>query len=129
MRKTIFALPLAAAAAFATPALAQEAYVAPDYVAVPAGAVTGTVVGLGLYNAWWGSTAAVGGAAIPTTAVGSAAVGGVAGIGTVALIDAAIQPCRGFQAMFGFNREYCAAQNGMLPRQRVARVSNRTIQR
>ena len=34
--------------------------------------------------------------------------GGVAGVGTVALIDAAFQPCRGFHALFGANKQACA---------------------
>lgn len=64
-----------------------------------------TAVGVGLYNAWWGSTAAV--TALPATAAGAAAVGGVAGVGTVVLIDAAVQPCRGFQALLTMNRDQC----------------------
>ena len=44
---------------------------------------------------------------LPTTAAGAAAVGGVAGVGAVALIDAAVQPCRGFHALFGMNHDEC----------------------
>jgi hypothetical protein len=93
------------------------------YAVVPAvgGVAVGTVAGVGLYEGWFGSSAAV--AAFPATAAGAAAVGGVAGIGAVALIDAAIQPCRGFQALFLMHREYCAEQAGLVrvPRHRVAR--------
>lgn len=108
MRSALYALPLAAAA-FATPALAQPAY---DYdtsyqTAAPwvAGAATGTVVALGAYNGWFGGTL---GAALPTTAIGAAAVGGTAAIGTVALVDGVLQPCRGFHALFGLNHGACA---------------------
>jgi hypothetical protein len=126
MRKLMLAV--AAVAIVATPALAQSgryygheyrgyaadpAYTAypayPDYPAraavVGAGVVTGTVVGLGFSEGWWGPTVA--GTVFPTTAAGAAAVGGVAGIGTIALLDAAIQPCRGFQALLGLNKEAC----------------------
>lgn len=72
---------------------------------VTAGVVTGTVVGLGVSEGWWGATAA--GVALPTTAAGAAAVGGVAGIGALALADAIVQPCRGFHAMFMLNRGAC----------------------
>lgn len=100
MRKILPFLALAVAAAVTTPALAEPDSVNPNYgnytYAAPAvaGAVVGTTVGVGLYNGWLGSSAFV--AAAPTTAVGAAAVGGVAGIGTVALIDAVTQHCRGF---------------------------------
>ena len=69
------------------------------------GAIGGTVVGVGVYNGWYGAAAA--GTELPTTAAGAAAVGGVAGVGAVALIDAAVQPCRGFHAIFGMNRDEC----------------------
>jgi hypothetical protein len=114
MRKIIPALTLAAvaAAALVTPALAELDTVNPNYgnyyapTAGVAGAAAGTAVGVGLYNGWLGSSAAV--AAAPTTAVGAAAAGGVVGVGTVALVDAAIEPCRGFQAMFLMHRDQCA---------------------
>lgn len=102
MRKTI--LTIAAIAALSTPALAETDRTAAA-VEVGTGAVVGTVVGVGVYNGWFGSTVA--GAALPTTVAGSAAVGGVAGVGTVALIDSVIQPCRGFHAVFGANRDAC----------------------
>jgi hypothetical protein len=122
MRKLLYALPLAAAV-LATPALAQDAYDNAYYPAAPVvgGAAVGTVVGVGLYNAWWGSSAAV--SAFPATAAGAAAVGGVAGIGTIALIDAAVQPCRGFHAVFGANRGACV--NGQYVGDMPRRMSSR----
>jgi len=101
MRKMLFALPIAAA--LATPALAQPYDRATPYhpaIPVVAGAAVGTEVALASYNGWWAS-------ALPATAAGAAVTGGVAAIGTVALIDAALQPCRGFQAVFGLNRDAC----------------------
>jgi hypothetical protein len=65
----------------------------------------GTVVGLGVSEGWWGATVA--GTALPTSVAGAAAVGGVAGIGTVALIDAFTQPCYGFAALFDVNSGAC----------------------
>jgi hypothetical protein len=107
MRKLLPLLAIAAAAAIATPAFAyqDDRYPTESYVAPVAGAAVGTAVGVGLFNGWWGSSAAV--AALPATAVGAAAVGGVAGVGTLALIDAAVQPCRGFHALFLMNRDQC----------------------
>lgn len=111
MRKVLYAVSIAAlAASFAAPALAEPPR-QPDYVAPAAGVVGGTVVGLGLTEAWWGASPAIAGAALPTTVAGAAAVGGVAGIGGVALVDAAIQPCAGFHAMLNLNEQYCAQQN------------------
>jgi hypothetical protein len=106
MRKALYALPIAATAALATPALAAP-YDNSYYPAGPAiaGATVGTVAGVGLYNGWFGSGAFV--STLPTTAAGAATMGGVAGVGTVALIDAAVQPCRGFAAVFGANRDAC----------------------
>jgi len=110
MRKII--LTLAAAAAVATPALAAPAphyrhhHRAATAAELGTGAVAGTAVGLGFSEGWWGPTVA--GSVFPTTAAGAAAVGGVAGVGTVALLDAAIQPCRGFQALLGLNKDACA---------------------
>lgn len=110
MRKVLYALSAAAiAAALATPSLAEPRY--HDDAAPAVGAAGGAVVGAGLSEGWWGTSAAVAGTAIPTTVAGAAAVGGVAGIGGAALIDAAVQPCRGFQAMFLMNERYCAEQN------------------
>jgi hypothetical protein len=59
MRKALYAVSIAAlAAALATPALAEPPR-QPDYVAPAAGVVGGTVVGLGLTEAWWGASPAI----------------------------------------------------------------------
>ncbi|AXK82365.1 hypothetical protein DW352_18700 [Pseudolabrys taiwanensis] len=124
MRKALFALPLAAAAAFATPALAQP-YGHNDYASADAraaapwvlGTAAGTAVALGAYNGWytgWGAA----GAALPTSAVGAAAVGGVAAMGTVAFIGGWMQPCSGFQALFDLNHGRCV--NGQYVGDRVS---------
>ena len=117
MRKLITGLSLAAvtAAAVAMPTLASaepaygrgEGPTTYSYVAPVAGLAAGTVVGVGLYNGWFGAAPTIAGGALPTTAAGAAAMGGVAGIGAVALIDGVAQPCRGFHALFGANREAC----------------------
>lgn len=108
MRKTILAI--AAFAALSTPAFAASSVtVYGDYnPAAPAevatGAVAGTAVGVGVSEGWFGASAA---AALPASTAGAVAVGGVAGVGTVAALDAAIQPCRGVQAFFGLNKGSC----------------------
>lgn len=125
MRKLLYsAMTLAAAAAFATPALAQPpahharhpgyrayAYAPParqhneaKAVAPAAGVITGTTIGVGVAEGW-GSAAAT--AALPATAAGAAAVGGVAGMGAVAMVDAMLEPCRGFAAMFDLSDGEC----------------------
>lgn len=117
MRKLLTGLSVAAvtAAAVAMPTLAsaEPAYGRGEgpyysYGAPLAGAAVGTAVGVGLANGWYGAAPAIAGTALPTSAAGAAVVGGVAGIGTVALIDGVVQPCRGFHALFGANREACA---------------------
>jgi hypothetical protein len=95
MRRTLLTLSALAAVALATPASAQSA----RYAAPVAGAVVGTGVALGLHNGWWSNSVA--GTALPTTLAGAATTGFVVGVGTVALIDAATTPCRGFHAFFG----------------------------
>ena len=111
MRRALYTISIAAiAATLAAPALAEPPR-QPDYVAPTAGVVGGTVVGLGLTEGWWGASPAIAGAALPTTAAGAAAIGGVAGIGGMALVDAAIQPCAGFHALLDLNQRYCAQQN------------------
>jgi len=97
MRKVVMILSAVAALAVATPASAKTK---PAYPAWPwvAGAAVGTAAGVALYNGWWtGSTV---GKAIGASAVGSATAGFVIGVGTIALIDAATQPCKGFRALF-----------------------------
>jgi hypothetical protein len=96
MRKVVMILSAVAALAVATPASAKTIK-APAYPWI-AGAAVGTAAGVALYNGWWtGSTV---GKAIGASAVGSAAAGFVIGVGTIALIDAATQPCKGFRALF-----------------------------
>lgn len=102
MRRIIPALALvaAAAAALATPALAEVDGVNPNYapVAVATGAVVGTAVGVGLYNGWYGSSAFATSAGLT---VGSAvAVGGVAGVGTVVLLEGLTAKCHGFGVLW-----------------------------
>ena len=135
MRSALYALPIAAVAAFATPALAQSyepGYNPNDETAAPfvAGAAVGTAAALGAYHGWYTSWGAAG-AMLPSTAVGAVAVGGVAAIGTVALVDAAIQPCRGFHALFDLNHGRCV--NGQYvgdgPRAVVYRQHGRRVVR
>ena len=130
MRKTILAM--VAVAALATPAFAESITVygsqnpaAPAEVAT--GAVTGAVVGVGVSEGWFGGTVA--GAALPATAAGAAAVGGVAGVGAVAGIDSVIQPCRGFQAVFGMNKPQCAQRQAALDAQYMGTTHRRVIRR
>lgn len=88
-------LSAAAAIAAATPAAAKD-YPAPAWPWV-AGAAVGTAVGVGLYNGWFSGSLA---ASLPASAAGAATTGFVAGVGTIVLIDAATQPCKGFRALF-----------------------------
>jgi hypothetical protein len=121
MRKTICALSAAAAVLAAAPAFAQPQHY-PDYAAPAAGVVAGTVAGLGVSEGWWGATVA--GSALPATTAGAAAVGGVVGVGTIAAVDAFVQPCRGVAALFDINHGACvngqyvgyAAPAGYAPR-------------
>jgi hypothetical protein len=110
MRNIPCTLFLAAAAVMVTSAAQSRPYVEQHNPAAPAdvtaGVVSGTVIGLGISEGWWGATAAD--AALPTTAAGAAAVGGVAGIGMVAAIDSLVQPCRGFHALFNLSDGQCA---------------------
>lgn len=128
MRKLITGLSVAAvtAAAALTLPSAASAEVAPGYnnypLAVPAvGVATGAVVGFGLYNGWFGAAPTIAGSTLPTTAAGAATIGGVAGVGTVALIDGVLQPCRGFHALFGANKDACANGEYVGYQQRPAR--------
>jgi opacity protein-like surface antigen len=103
MRKTLIALSAAAAlaATAASPAVAnpRHHHHHQGWLTAPAvGAVTGTVVGVGLYEGWWGSSSF----ATSFASTGGAITGGViAGAGTAALIHAATTPCQGFHALFG----------------------------
>ncbi|MCF8478052.1 MAG: hypothetical protein K9G60_13570 [Pseudolabrys sp.] len=109
MRKIITAASIAAiaAAALASPAIARPGDLSPNaaQAEVATGAVVGTVAGVGLYNGWWGSSAAA--TSLGATVGASAVGGGVAGVGAIALIDALVQPCRGFHAIFGMNKDVC----------------------
>jgi hypothetical protein len=100
MRKTLLMLPLTAVAMFATTAIAQQPIATPQAEAATGtvGVATGTVVGVGVSEAWFGAGAA---AALPVGAVGAAAIGGGAGIGAVALLHAATTPCQGVHALLG----------------------------
>jgi high-affinity Fe2+/Pb2+ permease len=111
MRRLVTALSVAAVttAAIAMPtfASAQDGQYTTGYAGPVAGAVVGTAVGVGLYNGWYGSSSAIT-TGVATTTAGAITFGGVAGVGTVALIDGAFQPCRGFHALFGANKNECA---------------------
>ena len=105
MRKTFITLSaIAVTALIAMPASAQQrqrVVVHPGTVSpatTTAGVAGGTILGVGLTQGWWGTSGAA--AALPASAAGAAVAGGVAGVGTIALIDAATQPCRGFRALF-----------------------------
>lgn len=123
MRKIINVLSIAAvtAAILATPAMARpydRHSVNTGQAEVATGAVIGTVAGVGLYNGWWGSSAAA--TSLGATVASSAVAGGVAGIGAIALVDALVQPCRGFHALFGMNKDVCVNGEyvGYAPRHR-----------
>jgi hypothetical protein len=128
MRKTLLAI--AAVTALATPALAESVTVYRDYNPaapgeVTAGAVAGTAVGVGVAEGWFGASGALGSSsAIAASTAGAATVGGVAGVGTVAAIDSVIQPCRGFHALFGANKDACVNGN-FVGHGRVATVGQR----
>jgi hypothetical protein len=130
MRKTLLAKSLLALSALpvialATPAAAQDRYSYNPYPWV-AGAAVGTAVGVGLYNGWYSGSFA---ASLPASAAGAAVTGGVAGVGTVALIDAATQPCAGFRALMS-PFLYAPGQWGCVNGQYVGyRVSERAAPR
>jgi hypothetical protein len=129
MRKTLLALSALPLIALATPASAQTAQDRTGYYyggwPWVAGAATGTVVGVGLTQGWFGSGAFA--ASLPASAAGAAAVGGVAGVGTVALIDAAVQPCAGFRALMS-PFLYAPGQSGCVDGQYVGERAA-TVQR
>ncbi len=126
MRKIIPALAfaVAAAAALATPAMAEVDGVNPNYgygVAAPvvAGAAVGTLAGVGLYQGWYGSSAFVTSAG--ATAGTAAAVGGVAGVGTVVLLEGLTAKCHGFGVLWTPRSECVNGQwVGDSPRGRVS---------
>jgi hypothetical protein len=101
MRKTLLALTAASAVAMSAPALAQN-YNRSAPAAVGTGAVVGTVVGVGHHEKWWGNRWARTNIfpGLERSFAASATAGFVTGVATVALVDAATQPCRGFRALF-----------------------------
>ncbi len=112
MRRLITALSVAAmtAGAIAMPTLAsaqQGAQYTTGYAGPVAGAAVGTAVGVGLYNGWYGTSSAITTGALSTTVGGAITAGGIAGVGTVAAIGSVFQPCRGFHALFGANKDAC----------------------
>ena len=130
MRRTLFALPTAAALAFSGTALAQSFDREPvAHPAVPlAGAAVGAAVGLGLYHGWYGSGAFA--SSLPASAGAAATTGLVAGIGTIALIDAATQPCKGFRALFSpFVAAPSGCVNGQYVGYRAAERANARVYR
>ena len=117
--------------AAATAELSAPAFAAPEDQcnsagpALATGAVVGTVAGVAVHEGWIGGSL---GASLPASAAGAAVVGGVVGVGVVAGIDAVTQPCRGFHALFGANRQYCAQQQAGYDAQTM-RVSQRRVVR
>jgi hypothetical protein len=115
MRKTLLAI--AAVSVFSAPALAESVTVYGDYnpygpAEVTTGAVAGTAVGVGVAEGWFGASGALGSSsAIAASTAGAATAGGVAGVGVVAGLDAIVQPCRGFSAFFGANKDVCVNGN------------------
>jgi hypothetical protein len=104
MRKTLIALSAAAAlAAAASPALSNPRHHHHDHswVAPGVGAVTGTVVGVGLYHGWFGASTTAAAGTLAASTAGAATAGGIAGVGTLALVHAATAKCQGFHALLG----------------------------
>ncbi len=103
MRKTILTLVSVGALALATPALANpkhyRQYQDHAWVVPATGVAAGTVVGFGLYEGWFGSSALA--TSLGTSAASAAVAGGIAGVGAAALIHAAVTPCTGFHALVG----------------------------
>lgn len=119
--------------AAATVALSVPAFAAPgdQYnpaapAEVTAGAVTGTAAGVAVSEGVIGGSL---GAALPATATGAAVTGGVVGVGVAAGIDSVVQPCRGFAAVFGANRQYCAQRQAMVDGQLNGVSQRRVIRR
>ena len=123
MRKVLMIA--AATVALSVPALAApgDSYNAAAPAEVTGGAVAGTAAGVAVSEGVIGGSL---GAALPATVAGAAATGGVVGVGVAAGIDAAVQPCRGFAAVFGANREFCAQRQAMADGQ-ITGVSQRRV--
>lgn len=104
MRKTILSLVAALAVAFtvSSPASAGGKYRNQlQNPTIVAGAVVGTLVGIGLYEGWFGTANSFTAGTLARSATGAATGGLLAGIATVATIHALTTPCQGFHAVFG----------------------------
>jgi hypothetical protein len=101
MRKTILTLVAALAVAFtiSSPASAGGLKHHPHKATIVAGAVVGTLVGIGLYEGWF-ATNSLTTSSLATSSAGAATGGFIAGVATVAMIHAATTPCTGFHAIF-----------------------------
>lgn len=101
MRKTIMTLVAAIAVAFtiSSPASAGSKH-HPHKPTIIAGAVVGTLVGIGLYDGWFGASNSLTAGTIARSSAGAATAGLLAGIATVATIHALTTPCQGFHAIF-----------------------------
>lgn len=100
MRKTFYGLLAAAAVALTVASPANAGHKLRHHVSKPvvAGAIAGTVFGIGIYNNWWGANVV----AFPPASVGGSIAGGiVVGVATTAMIHAVTTPCTGFHALFG----------------------------
>jgi hypothetical protein len=117
MKKFFAILAITASVAAASPSDARDRG---GSIAPAVGVVTGTVVGLGLYHAWWHT------GAFPVSAAGAATAGFVAGVGAAALIHAATTPCQGFHALFGnFLTSSAGCVNGKWVGERRMRLRSR----
>jgi hypothetical protein len=101
MRKTIMTLVAALAVAFTLSSPASAGKNHPQKPTIIAGVVVGTLVGIGLYEGWFGASNTFTAKALGHTTAGAATGGFIAGVATVALIHAATTPCQGFHAIFG----------------------------
>ena len=126
MRKVLMIA--AATVALSVPALAApgDNYNPAAPAEVTSGAVAGTAAGVAVSEGVVGGAV---GAALPATVAGAAVTGGVVGVGVAAGIDSVVQPCRGFQAVFGANREYCAQRQAMVDGQLIGTQQRRVIRR
>lgn len=102
MRKTILTLVAALAVAFtvSSPASAGFKHKHPHKPTIVAGAVVGTLVGIGLYEGWFSASTTQAAGAFARSAAGAATGGFIAGVATVATIHAVTTPCTGFHAIF-----------------------------